>query len=79
MTRVLRAPEHPGRASSSLIGWWGVRSGGRWHFVESEVADRLIMRCGRQMRLETKGGILSFEVSPAGERCEQCTGHRVHD
>ena len=65
--------------SDSYIGWWGVRPRGRWHLVESEVTDRLVMRCGRQMSLETKGGVLSFEVSPSGERCEQCTGHRVRD
>lgn len=64
---------------AEYIGWWGIRPGGVWHFVESEVTDRLVMRCGRQMRMETPGGALAFQVSPDGERCEQCVGRRVGD
>lgn len=68
--------------TESYIGFWGVRPGGRWHLVESEVTDRLVMRCGRQMRMvlePSSGGAMSFQMEPTGERCEMCTGHRVRD
>jgi hypothetical protein len=61
------------------IGWWAVRPGTKWHLVESEVDERLMMRCGRQMRMQTSGGALSFQVTPTGERCEQCSGRQVAD
>jgi hypothetical protein len=64
---------------TDYIGWWAYRRGGRWHLVESEVTDRLVMRCGRQMKMQASAGALSFQVSPDGERCEQCTGRRVAD
>jgi hypothetical protein len=65
--------------TDDYIGWWGIRPGGLWHLVQSEVTDRLVMRCGRQMRMQNKGGALSFAVSPEGERCEQCVGRIVAD
>lgn len=63
----------------SYIGWWASRPRRVWHLVESEVTDRLVMRCGRQMRLEASTGALSFESEAGGERCEQCTGRQVDD
>ena len=65
--------------SESYVGWWGKRRQGKWHLVESEVSDRLVMRCGRQMAKVNPHGPLSFEVQPSGEACEQCTGHLVAD
>jgi hypothetical protein len=64
--------------NDSYIGWWGMRRG-KWHFAESEVTDRILMRCGRMMPLVNAYGILSFEQEPPGERCEQCTRQRVAD
>jgi hypothetical protein len=55
----------------TYIGWWARRHG-RWHLVESEVTDRLVMRCGRQMKLETPYGYLVFELEPADGHCKQC-------
>ena len=63
----------------SYIGWWAVRASGKWHLVESEVTDRLVMRCGRQLRMQNASGPLVFEMDPSGERCEQCTGRIVAD
>jgi hypothetical protein len=63
----------------TYIGWWACRRG-KWHFVESEVTDRLVMRCGRQMKLETKGAALAFQQDASTlDCCEQCTGRRVAD
>ncbi len=62
-----------------LIGWWGVRPGGKWHLIESEVTDRLVMRCGRQMKLVNATSTMLFQQEAKGERCEQCVGHRVAD
>jgi hypothetical protein len=63
----------------NYIGWWAMRRRGKWHLVESEVTDRLVMRCGRQMRMEATEGVLSFAVQPGGEGCEQCVGKIVRD
>lgn len=62
------------------IGWWAMRAGGKWHLVQSEITDRLVMKCGRQMRLETSVGTLSFEQeSVEHDACEQCAGRVVAD
>lgn len=55
----------------SYIGWWAKRHGS-WHFVQSEITDRLVMKCGRQMRLELPSGKLAFVLAPSGQRCQQC-------
>jgi hypothetical protein len=61
----------------SFIGWWMARNQRqKAHLVQSEITDRLVMRCGRQMRLETSGGLL---VEAEFERCEQCVGRIVAD
>lgn len=65
--------------SDDYIGWWGMRRGTKWHLVESEITDRLVTRCGRQMKMQTAGGAMKFEVQPSGEACEVCTGHLVAD
>lgn len=40
----------------SLIGWWTQRpGGGHWHLVESQVADRLVTRCGRELQIVVGG------------------------
>jgi hypothetical protein len=64
----------------SQIGLWIVR----WpagpgaptqvaHLVESEIADRAVTRCGREMRQATKNGELG-EADGSVARCEQCVG-----
>lgn len=42
-----------------------------WHLIESEVSDRLVMRCGREMHHKRD---LPFEFSPAvpAGRCWYC-------
>lgn len=60
----------------NYIGWWATRvrrKGGKWHLVESEVTDRLVMKCGRQMRLENDDGVLIFQLEPADKHCEACS------
>lgn len=58
--------------SVSYIGQWVRRRGQRAHLVESEITDRLVMRCGRQMKLRTRSGDL---VLYAGNLlCHQCVG-----
>lgn len=61
----------------SYVGWWGMRQGGKWHLIESEVVDRLVTRCGRQMKMELASGIMVFEIQPSGDACFLCTGHLV--
>ncbi len=57
----------------SYIGWWAFRHGiESWHLVESEITDRLVMRCGRQMKLETAAGPLIVEAAPTGRTCFFC-------
>lgn len=56
------------------VGYW-TRRNGKWHLVESEITDRTVTRCGRQMKFVTKGGELQFASGVTGdERCEQCVG-----
>lgn len=67
----------------SNIGLWArrVRLPDRgvtlWHLIESEIADRFVMRCGREMRAKRD---LPFEfaaVSAIGRRCYQCVGGNI--
>jgi hypothetical protein len=47
---------------------------GKAHYVESEITDRLVMRCGRQLRLTTERGTLAAFVARSLERRrQQCT------
>jgi hypothetical protein len=62
----------------TFIGQWVQRRGTLAHLIESEITDRLVTRCGRQMKLVTPHGPLSI-VSGDVEHCEQCTGRRVAD
>jgi hypothetical protein len=58
--------------TNSYIGWWARRIG-PWHLVQSEITDRLVMKCGRQMKLAMAKGRLEFLLEP-GEKCKQCKG-----
>lgn len=71
----------------SFIGLWTARfrpgtpsfpsgrTSGLAHLVQSEVTDRLVMKCGRQMRLENGRGTLSSAL-PIVARCFDCEGKR---
>jgi hypothetical protein len=37
------------------IGNWVRRKGGKWHLVDSKVVDRVVTRCGREMKRELHG------------------------
>jgi hypothetical protein len=56
------------------IGHWLARhrSGSKRHLVESEVTDRLVMRCGKEMKLILGDrGMHPFEDHPL---CQTCRG-----
>ena len=57
------------------IGSW-VRRRGKWHLVESVVADAAITRCGRRMEPTASRGELEVAVLPSGldEYCRRCAG-----
>lgn len=52
----------------------------RWHLVESEVAERVVTRCGREMNLRQRGGELRPQSAVADapvlgdDRCHYCLG-----
>ena len=64
------------------IGNWVKRGSGRWHLVESVIADAAITRCGRRMEPTTpRGGALEVsEVEPLTraigqpQNCKRCAG-----
>lgn len=44
-----------------------------WHYVDSEIEDRSVTRCGRQMKQVTAGGSLEFRNSPGKfATCTKC-------
>lgn len=57
--------------------YWVTR-GGKWHRVESQIEDRLVTRCGRQLRLTIPGPygdrslISSSKLDPADRACRYC-------
>ena len=62
----------------SFIGQWAQRNGTKAHIVESEIGDRLVMRCGRQMKLMTEEGeLVVLPISLLSNPCSQCTGPRM--
>lgn len=63
-------------ANASYIGWWLNRLGQKWHLVETEITDRLVTRCGRQMKLETRDGYLQFDQQPQGRVCLFCASRK---
>lgn len=69
------------------IGNWVRRRRGRWHLVESVVAEDAVTRCGRRMDRETpSGGELQVsEVMPLTrmigqpQNCRQCNREPAED
>jgi len=63
-----------------LIGLWMCRLKAdrrwtKWHLVESQIADRMVMRCGRQMG-HIEGTVLAPLMAPPtdSEACYFCKG-----
>lgn len=45
----------------------------RWHYIESQIEDRLITHCGRQMANRNTKGYLLTDAAPAPtQKCERC-------
>jgi hypothetical protein len=75
----------------TMIGSWVIRihtapdqpvqrEYGQAHYVESEITDRLVMRCGRELRLQTAHGTLrEFVARRLETRCKQCRGEAGDD
>jgi hypothetical protein len=62
---------------SDVIGQWAARFIGelqrtRWHLVESEIAERLVTHCGRQMPQRNGNGYLLTDAAPSSGKCERC-------
>ncbi len=69
--------------NDSFIDKWVIRMGtrladlgketGKAHLVESEITDRLVMKCGRELKLETpRGQFREFVARRLDARCKQC-------
>lgn len=64
--------------TTDLIGVWTARFQGevqrtRWHVIESEIADRLVTHCGRQLPHRNGNGLLLTDPSPPPTmKCERC-------
>jgi hypothetical protein len=61
----------------SSIGQWAHRRDGKSHLIESMVADRFVMRCGREMEQYPGIGsrVLVFGVPTwTNPACSQCDG-----
>lgn len=57
----------------SRIGDWLARKGQKAHLVESEIANRVVTRCGRELEQMSRDGTpLLAHVDV--ERCKQCVG-----
>jgi hypothetical protein len=63
----------------SSIGQWAHRRGQKSHYIESMVADRFVMRCGREMEQYPGIGsrVLVFgDPTWSNPACVQCDGHQ---
>jgi hypothetical protein len=63
----------------NTIGQWAHRRGQKSHLIESERADRYVMRCGREMTLFEGIGrkVLVFGGPTwSNPACYQCNGHQ---
>jgi len=59
----------------SFIGFWVGRKRQKLHLAESEITDRVVMRCGRQMRLKTASGG-DLLLGGSNGRCQDCDNER---
>jgi len=59
-----------------MIGRWAHRANGKSHLVESEVAGRFVMRCGREMAQYPLGRKVLLFGPPtwSNPACVQCDG-----
>ncbi len=63
----------------SHIGQWAHRAGSKSHLVESQIEERYVMRCGRQMNQELGLGrrVLVFGFPTwSNPACAQCQNGR---
>ena len=61
----------------STIGLWVARFKGErqitlWHLIESEIEDRVVTNCGRQMTRRSQRGMLLVESAPGYDACHPC-------
>jgi hypothetical protein len=49
----------------------------RWHLVESEIDDRKVVRCGRQMGFIASTELAWTDAPQHSERCYYCRRKRV--
>lgn len=60
-----------------MIGSWVARSKGdvrltKAHLVESEIADRKVTRCGRQLGERQDTELVEVHDPAVSERCQRC-------
>lgn len=55
----------------SYIGLWLSRKGGKRHLIESEITDRLVTRCGREMKLLLHGKQMQPYDMPFCKTCQK--------
>jgi hypothetical protein len=63
--------------ADGVIGSWTARFSGErqvtfWHYVESQIEDRLVTYCGRQLHRKTPKGILLVQEAPGFDQCGNC-------
>jgi hypothetical protein len=75
--------EDEAEAEEEVIGTWAIRIEdwdggssivGKAHFVESEIEDRVVTRCGRQLKRETERGNLVSDDWIDRVKCRTCKG-----
>lgn len=58
------------------VGHWCVRQRrGKWHYIESQIAERYVTHCGRELDYGHDDGVLLFEPRPSWGPgiCSGCT------
>lgn len=46
------------------------------HWVESEIEDRVVTECGRQMKKNIDGAVLTFTDAMFSDKCKRCHGQQ---
>lgn len=68
------------RVPEERIGQYARRPDTRTHLVQSVIADRVVTKCGRQMR-DYEHARLMFQTDPAddGSLCQACLNARLRE
>ena len=65
--------------AQGLVGWWTMRPGGSWHLVESQIDDRLVTRCGRELKIVlgdvSLRSVARLEAKDRPSVCRYCGWH----